>query len=276
MPQPVLVRAKSALALVALAGLTGCMTTATGPADAAEFVPHQAEYALRAVGSTGPSADAAGGISLRVERLCDGWRVFHAMEVALVVEGGSPTRLVTEAGFDETVEGTRLDFASQSRIDEEVVELTQGRARLDPDGQGGQALFSEPEETLIDLPAGTVLPVTAFRRSLDALRAGARVKVQTLFDGRDQEGPTQVSDLFLGPAPPLDEAPKGDADLLSGDFYRVVSSYSAFDATDEEPHAVQTSDVLANGVTARWRFTLEPVELEAVLVEIEALERDSC
>lgn len=268
--------ARTVLPFAALAGLSGCVTTAAGKAAVDDFVPHRAEYALRAVGSSGPAADAAGTITLRAERLCDGWRVFHAMEVALVIDGAPPTRLTTQAGFDETANGTRLDFASRSSIDDEVIELLRGRARLTPDGGGGQALFSEPDETLIDLPAGTVLPVAAFHNSLQALRAGARVKVQTLFDGRDPEGPTRVSDLFLGAAPPLAEAPEGDADLAAGAIFRVISSYSDIDATDVEPHAVQTSDLLANGVTARWRFMLEPVELEAVLVEIEALERVAC
>lgn len=244
----------------------------------ADLVPHRAVYEV----SVGRPAEvdvdvrAAGEVTMRAEKTCKGWRLMHRLEVALVIAGQEPLQMVSQIAFDETSDGTRLDFASSLQINGETVERSKGNARLDTAGKPGQVFFQEPEEELKSLPPETVLPVRAFAVSMGRLLQGERVVEQLVFDGSDPSGPVRISDLLLGEAPALEARPRGDTSLATGPFLRILSSYIDPGTTDSEPRSVQRADINAAGVTGRWSFNIDAIPLQAELSEIEALPEPAC
>lgn len=242
----------------------------------ADLVPHQAVYEVSVGRPAEVDVRAAGEVTMRAEKTCKGWRLMHRLEVALAIAGQAPLQMVSQIAFDETGNGSRLDFASSLQINGETVERSKGNARLDAAGKPGQAFFQEPEEELKTLPPETVLPVRAFALSMGRLLQGERVVEQLVFDGSDPTGPIRISDLLLGEAPDLDPAPKGDADLAKGPFLRVLSSYIDPGTTDSEPRSVQRADINAAGVTGRWSFNIDTIPLKAELSEIKALPEPDC
>ena len=249
-------------------------TRAAGP----DLVSHEAIYDIAV--DTGVEADvevqAAGQVTIRAERTCPGWRIDHRLEVALVMTGAAPFTILSDIGFDENRDGRGMDFFSTLRVNGVTVEQTRGRARLQADSGAGQALFEQPEQTLIDLPPGTLLPVRAFQDSFASMLGGTRAVEQIVFDGSSVDGPVRVSDLLLGDAPDLEVVPDGDAALAEGPYLRILSSYSDLEVTDSEPRSVQRADIAANGVTARWAFRLDTIPLEATLTRIRQLPAPAC
>ena len=110
---------------------------------------------------------------------------------------------------------------------------------------------------------------------MQGVAAGEKVLNYVLFDGGSRDAVRGV-DFVTGPADPPDVTPEGDADLLAGPAWRVVSSYYDIKATDAEPQSTNTTDVYRNGVTSSLLIDFGIATVQGTLMSVTALPEPDC
>ncbi len=242
--------------------------------------PHQAQYRLDVmeVGIPGAEAVGPGVYTLRVQRRCQDWVLLTQLDLSLGMENGQTLTISSIGSNEEALDGSRLRFDSTLRMNDTVVEALKGQAVLRDGSNGGSAgevVFEGDEPVVVPLPPDAQFPVAAFRDTMEGVAAGERVVNYVLFDGSSRDAVRGV-DFVTGPADPPAVTPQGDAELLTGPAWRVVSSYYDIKATDAEPQATNTIDVYRNGVTSSLLIDLGVATVQGTLMSVTALPEPDC
>lgn len=166
--------------IVRLALVTGTVFFfAHAPARAADsLVPHKAIYRISQLQAAGGLARAEGWVVTNNEATCQGWSIQYVLAFHAEMSDGRVIDSELKASTWESLDGLKYRFDVQNVNGERLA----GDATLQPDGGGGEVIFTTPPGRHMDLPEGTVFPIDFARRLLGAARdGGARISA-TVFD----------------------------------------------------------------------------------------------
>jgi hypothetical protein len=261
---------------------TACALAWPAPADAAEFQPHRAIYALsKGGGRTAQSVvSLTGSMMIEIDESCDGWSLSQRIRMEVTDSMDSDVDSDSRYASFETKDGTQLRFAASDWQNGSLVEETAGTAERPAADQPGRIVFVKPRAETFALPAGALFP-SAFNLELLKLAGkGEGYHSLTGFDGGNLEGPYSIS-VFIGKereseaklAPDL-AAEAGEA--LAGPIRNVRVAYFPMSSNASEPELEYEMELLANGVTPQLRLDYQRYQVRATLVEFKELPRPRC
>lgn len=251
-----------------------------GPAEA-QIVPHRAAYTISLAGTReGSDITAARGVMVfDWQQLCEGWTLTQRMTFQLIdAQGGELNNDVSFSSF-EARDGQSYRFDMRTQVDSEVTEELRGRASLTAPGQGGRAIFVQPEGEAVELPPGTMFPTAHARLLIEEAQSGERQVQRFVFDGATLDGAFDTSAVISTPTPPDTGAPRDgiDATLLALTSWRVrIAYFKTGDENGGAPEYEITMRMYANGVGSDFLFEYGDFSLRAELNRLEALPRPSC
>jgi hypothetical protein len=184
--------------MMAVVGISTVFVSAAH--SVSDLVPHRALYTVSLEKGIANSAvsSADGIMSVAMEKTCDGWIYTQELKTVIQpVEGNSIQQVAFFTSW-ESLDGLEYTFASRSVQNGNFSEL-RGTASLEADGSGGRARFSKPISQEVDLPKGTMFPVSHTVRLLDEMRSGARFFSRIVFSGSDDLQPELIN-AFIGDA----------------------------------------------------------------------------
>lgn len=241
------------------------------------LAPHEARYELhlisRAAGS--PVVSAEGTMTYRMADTCDGWAMESRTKLDLYYNRGEPIRTDWSFISWESKDATRYRFRVRSERNGTVDQLIDGRVS-GTDGEGGVAVFTEPQDKRMDLAPDVMLPVQHTFRVLRAASAGERIYTAAMFDGSEPEGPMQATAVVTEsvPAGVLAELP--DNPLLAGPSWRMVLSFFAPDAQTTLPEYEVRLRYHENGVAEEVIQDFGTMSLRASLKELKPIKDGGC
>lgn len=258
------------------AALAMLVPPATATATDVRLQPHQAHYRLETTEVRMPSATAAlpGEFIVRLQKRCTDWVLLTQLSLGLEVSNGQILEIQSIGAAEESLDGRRMTFESELRMNNEVIEALKGTAELNEDGSGTVDVTAPGPQTL-PLPKGTIFSVSAFHETVKKILAGEKIVNYILFDGSTPE-PIRGTDVVVGPAKPMETPPKGDVDLIDGPGWQVVTSFYGLNDQDAQPLVTNTAHVYANGITTWISLDIGLAVTEGNLTSIQALPEPSC
>jgi len=244
------------------------------PTWGAEITPHVATYGVSLQQlRTGETPVRSGGqLTLKLERICEGWRMNTRLTFTAGLAGGRTLRLLSDNGIEESNDGRLLSFATSSALNDEPAAVTRGAAQIFPDGTG-RAVFTAPKRRDVQLPSGVVFPVAGAALLLKRLEAGNKQSTRRLFDG-SVETVSKVVEKVIANTLPLSRPPRGDAGLLKARSWPVAGEW--FHPDTEQTLQKSTIQLHANGVASRMVIDLGLLVLKARLTDIRRLAAPDC
>lgn len=245
-------------------------------AHAIELQPHQAHYQLDITELRMPGAVGGrpGEFIVRLQKRCTDWVLLTQLSMGLEMENGDLLEIASTGAAEESLDGREMSFHSELRMNDSVIEILDGTAVRSEDGSGTVTLTA-PSHTEIALPKGTQFPISAFQSTVTRLLAGEKIVDYVLFDGSTPE-PIRGSDFVLGDARPLDVLPDGNADLIGGKSWQILTSFFALDSTDSRPLVSNTADVYINGITTRLSLDIGLAVTDGTLTLLQELPQPEC
>ena len=263
----------AALAL-AVAVLAGC-----GDAWAAVTIaPHRAVYALELSQSRGGSnvTQVEGRLEYEWEDVCDGWTVRQRTLLTLVHRNGQALQSNWAINSWESKDGLKYRFFVRRFHAGGAVESVRGQAELDGPGQGGRAIFYDPEERVVELPEGTVFP-TNYSLEMMALAEQDELPAwRVMFDGFGDDDLLGVNAARVS-ALAAEEATSLESALISElPSWRLRLAFFPLDRRTPEPDREQGFRVFSNGVIDELVIDYGDFSIDAVLEGLTSLPEASC
>lgn len=261
--------------LIAL-GLSAAVGVPTAARAAAVIVPHKAVYDLTLARSrTGASVVQAGGtLEFEWGDACKGWTVSQRTRVRMSSPEGQVVNFGWSLESHEAKDGSRYSFFIKRIAAGGERETVRGEANMrDPD-KPGIARFTAPENSEVELPAGTLFPAIHTVELIEAAQRGEALFLRTVFDGSGDEGLFQIS-ATITHGPSKDSAPGFDSPLLRGEeSWRIGLAFFGLDPTETVPEHEQSLRLYANGVVDELMLDYGEFALAGSLRSLEALPSD--
>jgi hypothetical protein len=183
-----------------------CAAALLGPmaAAAVELAGHRALYTLSLEAARGDIIGASGTMGFEVIDACDAWAVRQRLAITVTSRDGSEVDITSDYTTWESKDGLRLRFRLRQTTEDTIVTDIAGAAMLERTGGPGRATYSQPPDTVRDLPPGTMFPTAHTEAILAAAKEGKRFIAMPLFDGTSAEGAqdsTAAIATWTAPAP---------------------------------------------------------------------------
>ena len=250
-----------------------------GQAEAANFLPHRAIYALTLAKDQtdfGAVVDARGKLQFEWEDVCDGWSVRQRTQIIVTHKDDSEVAFGWSLNSWESKDGLSYRFFIRRLLaDGENLE-TRGSAQLESEGGVGQASFTAPEEREIELPRGTIFPT---RHSLDVIAAVESGEVplwRVVFDGSGDEGLYGINVALARDLPPEMKATIDSPLVRDLRSWRVGVAYFGMDSDSAEPEFEQEMRLFPNGVVDQLLLDYGEFTLDASLADLQELPAPDC
>lgn len=246
---------------------------AAAPAAARDLAPHEATYKLTiGGGADGQQLSGGGTATVRVERKCTAWRLFTVITLSLSA-GGKKLSMNIRLATVESLDG--LTYESRTRlVAGKIREEIKVVAKRTDDGVGTATVTNTTGRHTVQLPKGTIFPLSHVRRTLADIAKGDTRRSSLVFDHESSGQVMLVSDKIApSPVPPL--APIA-APLRVDKAYRVQSK--AFSRRDSSGAGGPGLDeiILGNGVTLIMRAKVGGLVLSGKLVSAKPLKPETC
>lgn len=221
------------------------------PAGAQEFQPHRAAYDVSLLEHGKASPESQGTYAYELKLTCDSYIVSQRLRLELDSSRGS---VVTEqqSQMTESRDGRKLHFEHQASANGRQASLVRGEATLKADGSG-EAHFTDPEDTTIALPPGTMFPMALTQATLKHAAAGD-TGLDALFFFGEKPNPPQSVNVVIGRVPKrlADlKIPQEGVSIVEGRS-RIYFRAGFFDADSkkegEQAAAEMSSLTLDNGI----------------------------
>ena len=264
MPRALLCLAWSVASLVL--GLAG-MTLVAAPAQALDLVSHRAAYRLSLVGSgnDGGLTAVRGGLVMEWRAECDGWISNQRLGFAAATEEGPGFTYDVRLSSWESRDNTKLSFTIKTYDDGQLGDELEGKASLHGPDASGEAVYSEPADQKLDLPAGTVFPTEHIRRLIAAAQSGEHIVNHPVFDGSSSDTLTQVTTVI--------GKPRQSAD---GKRWPLHLAYYGVTQSDTTPDFEITFDMDEGGIVYDLTLDYGDYALKAELEKLEKLPTPDC
>ncbi len=187
-------------------------------AEPVQLAAHRASYALTldSVQQSSNVTAVRGNMAYEVTDACDGWAVRQRLDMTLSNRDGQDVEMVSDYLTWESKDGTKLRFHMKQTTNNAVTEQVEGDASLTAIGGPGQIHYTQPEDKVTPMPAGTLFPMAHTAAIITAAEAGQKFLTLPLFDGTGADG-AQNTSIFISnwagpsaaPYPQLAELPSG-------------------------------------------------------------------
>ncbi len=266
-------------AVLGIAALTVVLSTSPPVARAADtaVTPHRALYQMQLAGTrTGSSVTGVNGrMVFEWADACEGWTIEQRFQLTFQYAEGNRVEMVTNYTTWETKDGRSYRFNVRRLMNGQLDEEVRGDASVDSAGQG-RVRYLRPEAREEALPAGAVFPTAHTLDLLRAARENERFVAHVVFDGSDNEGPTDVSAAIgAGGRPRVTLQGPGGA-LLAGTVYPVRMAFFPVGSGNPEPQYEMTLWLLENGVAEQILIDYGDFRVQGTLRELEALPAPRC
>lgn len=247
-------------------------------AAAVTIAPHRAVYALE-LGHARTNSNvtqAEGRLEYEWDDVCDGWTVRQRTLLTMVHRSGQAIQSNWAINSWESKDGLKYRFYVRRFQPSGRVESIRGHAELDGPGLGGQAVFYDPEERVIDLPKGTLFPTNY---SLEMMTRAEQDRLpiwRIMFDGFGDEellgvSAARVSELAAGESASVESAMLSDQPS-----WRVRLAFFPLERRTPEPEREQGFRVFANGIVDELVIDYGDFSIDADLEAVTSLPEVSC
>ena len=228
-------------------------------ARSADLAAHRAIYDLSLLSGGGGAdfTDVNGKMYLDWSDVCDGWTLTQHVRMIFVDRNGNT--ITNDFSFSswESRDGSKFRYTMRSTTNDELNEQIEGRAQLHPGRAGGVALFSKPEESSMELPAGTLFPTEHLFLTIDHAMSGGRNLTRNVFSGTGDDSLNEVS-AFIGPViAPASVRPEefsesqslAESGLEGLRSWPVAMAYFPYGSGDHQPEFEVHFQLMENGVS---------------------------
>ncbi len=243
----------------------------------AEIQPHRALYTatLHRATSGGGVSDVSGTMAVSVERACDGWISAQQLIVDISLANGAVAHQEVRYAGWESLDGLSYRFASRQVLAGAEMAI-KGSARLSQVGGPGTATFEAPINKTVDLPEGTIFPVSHSRSILEAATAGKKLDTQIVFEGAGVTAAQRVT-TFIGAQRKSDAAVvERMGSLVDKPAWPVRMAVFELQSQAAEPSYEIEVLQLANGVARELVLDLGGFTLKLELKSVEAIADPKC
>jgi hypothetical protein len=244
----------------------------------AQIASHRAAYklSLNNAKSSGVT-ELNGAMTIDWHEACEGWTISQRMRFEIVDEDGQPVDNDISFSSWEAKDGLNYRFTLRTTRNGEVEEELRGSAQLDGPGKGGKAVFSEPEDQVIELPPGTIFPTEHSIQLIKKAMAGEKIFARQVFDGATLDGAMEINALLTSKlAPEKLGGAKIDGDLLKGPSWRVRMAFFKLEEQAAEPEYETSMRMMDNGIGVDFIFDYKDFAIKAQLEQLEALPKPRC
>ena len=250
-----------------------------------ELAPHRAVYDMVLY-----SAERGSGISGARGKMiysfrdgCDGWSSETSVKLRLLYAEGD--QVVTEWAFAswEAKDGKSYQFRTRQDRNGDTIENLKGKVERTAGGAAATAVFSEPEDTTIELPEGTLFPTRHLSDAFQAHKDGKIIFNGKVFDGASLDNPYEINVVMSrrtalgdsGRAEALDRMidKAGFANAQTA-HYRLA--FFNLGSRTEEPEFELGVDYRSDGIARFIRQDFGDFIIDLFLEEVEALKKASC
>jgi hypothetical protein len=246
-------KAQNLLSVWALAGLTSIALSHHADA-AAELASHRAFYSVvMAPDATSAAVAGVDGVmTMSLERTCDGWIFTQDLSTIIALHDGESVKQTALFTSWESLDGTTYRFASRFAVGDGQ-QVVRGRASVNEAGEG-TAHYSEPAKSLVDLPKGTLFPVSHTAWIIDEAEQGNRNASRVVFTGSEELEPDHVN-AFIGNGVEAGAHPYSDAgDLSARKGWPLTMAFHSLSDQSGVPSFEMWAFQLDNGVAPSLRM----------------------
>lgn len=247
------------------------------PAYAAtELAPHRAFYSVTMAPESISSAVAGvdGVMTMSLERTCDGWIFTQDMSTVISLHDGGDIKQTALFTSWESLDGTNYRFASRLTTGE-AQEVIRGNAVLSVEGSGS-AHYTEPTESDITLPRGTLFPVSHTSWVIGEAEAGNRYASRVVFTGSEELEPELVN-AFIG-----DAVADGDhdfsrvGDLGSTKGWPLTMAFHSVSGKTGVPSFEMEAFQLDNGIAPSLKMNFGEFSTVMTVEKLEQIKMPDC
>ncbi len=267
-----------ARAPIILAGFIGVLSSfaVTAAQAATELAPHRAFYSVSLAKNSvqGQVLGVDGVMTMTMERTCDGWIFTQDMETVIALENGSALSQSALFTSWESLDGLEYRFASRYRNGGGSDQI-RGRAELRADGSG-TAHYSEPEKAEVELPRGTLFPISHTAWLIDEAASGARYASRVVFTGSEELEPELIN-VFIGN--PVDSARQGEEPngmLSERTGWPLTMAFHSVASATGVPSFEMNAMQLDNGVAPNLRMNFGEFATEMKVERLEPIASPDC
>ena len=182
-----------------LAILAPVLAAFAAPALAADPVPlaaHRALYRLSMDSSRGSITGARGTMAYEITDVCDAWATRQRLSLTVTNTDGQDIEMVSDYATLESKDGLSMSFRMRQTTETAVTEQVEGTAKLESTGGPGTINYAGAEPKTMEIPPGTLFPMSHTAAILAAADSGKRFLAVPLFDGTGDKG-TQDSSIAI-------------------------------------------------------------------------------
>lgn len=264
------------LCAAALSPVAAAMPAPAVPEAAGDIAPHRAAYrlSLHSARNSSKISDVRGMMTFEWADACDGWTTEQRFQLNFVYAEGAADEMITSYATWEAKDGTAYRFSVRKLVNGETDEEVRGDARYPQPGGDGVVSYVKPEPRQETLPRETMFPSAHTIAVLGRAAAGDKFYSRIVFDGTDDQGPSQVSAVIAKPA---DLTSKLVSPLLKSDrVWPVRMAFFSLSSDAAQPDYEMTIRLLGNGVAEGMRIDYGDFVVDAVLEKLEALGKSGC
>lgn len=242
--------------------------------------PHKALYEIKleSARSSAAIANVSGQMFYEWTNDCDAWSTNHSFNLVYEYTDSPSLRITSDFSTFESYDGKTLNYTSQRKQDGKLFEEIRGQAVLNESG-AGSANFSIPKELVYDLKEGSLFPMAHTIATVEKMKQGKKFYNASIFDGSDDDGPTEVNAFIGKPIAPIkvnaiaeNLGSAVNAGLLSSPAHEIRMAF--FPLADESP----TSDyemvitLHENSVISDMRIEYDDFTVSQKLIALEPLD----
>ncbi len=256
------------------------------PAGAADIniALHKALYNFKMV-SAEPGAGingVRGKMYFEQDATCDAWTTEHRLTTEYQYAEAPPVTDTDRYTAFETRDGQQFSFNADRQEGGAMAEQLRGSVEKAADGTA-KALYSRPDNTKYDLPAGYLLPTAHTMEVIRHARAGDHFFSAVMFDGTDADGPVEIG-TFIGKKVTAEELKKIsegnkkiDVSLLTPEAWHVRMAVFPLKDAEESAPAYEMEMILHdNGVISDALVDYKTFVIEQNLTALEKLPVKKC
>jgi hypothetical protein len=257
---------------------TLCIGATAARAD--ELTGHRALYDLslvRAQSGSGIST-VTGKMAVEWNNSCTGWAFQYRSVINVAFQEGAPVQLTSNATSWESSDGRTYRFDVRHTTNGNEQEHIAGVAKINRANGAGQAHFTHPKPSKMDLPPGTHFPVGHSLAIMRAAKKGGMTRFlsKTMFDGMDVKGLYQVN-AVIGPVKPTRKKASDKLGALKGiPSWSVSLAYFAINSNKSAPEHEIKMRLFANGVADDLVMDFADFIVRARLSQLDLLANPSC
>lgn len=247
--------------------------------DVAGIMPHKALYRIEMVQkrSGAQVLNISGEMYFEWKPVCDAWTTDHRFNLLYEYADSPQMRITSDFTTYERIAGDSFDFNSRRRRDGELYEELRGQATMKDDG--GQAVFSIPDTLRFDLPPGTLFPMGHTVRVLNAAKEGKKFLNATIFDGSDDEGPTEINAFIGKPVNAMARITPSaaiNAALINTPAWNVRLAFFPLNSNEADSDYEMDVVMHENGVISDMYVEYKDFSVTQKLIGLERIQGESC